>query len=156
MISEPLQAIWTEYLDKSNKLLGSLHEQTAAVMLRDPARLERLQPTLEQQIATIQTVDDRAISCARGLAESLGCDHNFRSLVKNLEQKESRQLQALANKVIQTAQRVQGVIRKNQALIENEMAFNAGSLALIAKSVEEEDGQFGTRTHAAVLLDEVA
>lgn len=156
MISEPLQMIWSEYLAESERLLGSLHEQTAAVMLRDPARLERIQPELTKRIALIQSIDERAIDCAKGLAERAGCEPNFRSLVKTLEVKEGRQLHALANRVIQTAQRVQGVIRKNQALIENEMAFNAGSLALIAKAVEDEEGKFGVKTHAAVLIDQVA
>ncbi|GEM_PF-3491297 len=156
MISQPLQEIWTEYLAQTNKLLQALHEQTAAVILRDPARLERLQPELERQIAEVRTIDERAIGCARQIAEQIGSEPSFRCLVKTLDAKEGRQLQAMANKVIQAAQRVQGIIRKNQTLIENEMAFNAGSLALIAKAVEEDEGSFAAKSYAAVLVDQVA
>jgi hypothetical protein len=156
MITKELQAIWWEWLGHSERLLRSLHEQTAAVMLRDVERVERLHPEIARQIGGLQEIDERAVACARGLAEELGCKPTFRSLADALQKDEAREVHAIANRVKAAAQTVQAVIDKNQALIENELAYVAGSLHLLAKATENKEGAFGTRTHAAVLLDQTA
>ncbi|MCH8274230.1 MAG: flagellar export chaperone FlgN [Armatimonadetes bacterium] len=156
MITNELQKIWWDWLSTSERMLRSLHEQTAAIMLRDVERVEKMQPELTRLIQALRETDDRAVACARGLAEKLGVEPNFRSLVSTLEKEEQRQVQALANRVKAAAQTVQRVMRKNQTLIENELAYVAGSLHMLAKTSEDREGDFGQRTHAAVLLDEKA
>lgn len=156
MITNELQKLWWDWLGQSERLLRSLHEQTAAVMLRDVERVERLQPELTRMIIQLQEIDGRAVAVAKKLAEDLGTQPNFRSLVTALEKAEAQQVIALSNRVKAAAQTVQGVIEKNQSLIENELAFVSGSLHLLAKAVEESEGKFAQKSHAAVLVDQVA
>lgn len=156
MKTNELQKLWWEWLGQSERLLRGLHEQTAAVMLRDVERVEKLQPELTRMIVQLQEIDERAVAAAKVLAEELGAKPSFRSLVEALEKTEAQQFIALSNRVKAAAQNVQGVIEKNQALIINELAYVEGSLHLIAKAQEESEGQFGQKSHAAVLLDQVA
>ncbi|MEM4408315.1 MAG: flagellar export chaperone FlgN [Candidatus Caldarchaeum sp.] len=156
MRTRHLQEIWREWLATSERLLKMLHEQTAAIMLRKIEELERLQPSLELLIEDLRAIDTRAVEVAHELTNELGVPHNFYSLVKALEGEEQTQVQALANKVRASAQDIQRVMRKNQTLIENELAFIAGSLHLLAKAGEGQQGRFGQNSHAAILLDERA
>lgn len=156
MKTNELQKLWWDWLGQSERLLRSLHEQTAAVMLRDVERVERLQPELTRMIDALREIDEKAVALARGLAEELETKPNFRSLVDALEKTEAQQVIALSNRVKAAAQTVQAVIEKNQSLIENELAFVAGSLHMLAKAAEESEGQFAQKAHAAVLLDQRA
>ncbi|HWP30861.1 MAG TPA: flagellar export chaperone FlgN [Fimbriimonadales bacterium] len=154
MKTKELQTIWWEYLSTAERLLRSLHEQTAAIMLRDVERIERLQPELESLLEQLVQVDEKAVACARKLTSELNVPNNFKSLVEALDEGEAKSVHALANRVKASAQTVQSVIEKNQNLIENELAFVAGSLHLLAKIVENREGDYGIRTHAAVLIDQ--
>lgn len=154
MITNELQAIWREWLAESERVLRLLHEQTAGVMLRDVERVERLQPEIEKHIEILREIDSRAVECARTIAEQLGCKPSFKDMVSKLDREEAQAVHAIANKVKAAAQNVQGVVTKNRALIENELAYVAGSLHLLAKTAENQEGAFGTRSHAAVLLDQ--
>lgn len=156
MITKELQAIWREWLGESEHLLRLLHEQTAGVMLRDVARVERLQPEIDRHIETLREVDSRAVECARKITDRLGCKPSFKDIVAKLDKEEAQAVHAIANRVKAAAQTVQGVVAKNRSLIENELAYVAGSLHLLAKTAENQEGAFGTRTHAAVLLDQKA
>ncbi len=156
MKTKKLQSIWWEYLNTAEKLLRVLHEQTAAVMLRDLERLERIQPNLEKLLDELVNIDETAVDCAREITDSIGVERSFKALIKALDEPEAQELQALANNVKAKAHTVQSVIQKNQELIMNELAFVAGSLHLIAKTAEQQEGQFGIKSHAAVLIDQRA
>jgi hypothetical protein len=54
MKTRELQTLWWDWLGTSERLLRSLHEQTAAVTLRDVARVERIQPELDQMLRRAQ------------------------------------------------------------------------------------------------------
>jgi hypothetical protein len=154
MVTSDLQRLWWDWLGTAERLLRSLHEQTAAVMLRDVERVERLQPELDRMVQMLRNIDAQALSEARRISETMGVKADFKSLAAQLESKEAEQIIALSNRVKASAQNVQAVIEKNRLLIENELAFVAGSLHMLAKATEESEGQFGQRTHAAVLVDQ--
>lgn len=154
MVTSDLQRLWWEWLGTAERLLRSLHEQTAAVMLRDVERVERLQPELDRMVEMLRNIDAQALSEARRISETIGVATDFKSLVAQLDSKEAEQIIALSNRVKASAQNVQAVIQKNRLLIENELAFVTGSLHMLAKAAEESEGQFGQRTHAAVLVDQ--
>ena len=61
--------MWAEWLKASETLLLTLHEQTVAVTLRDVMRVERIRPELETQLATVRSIDDKAMDEAKRLAE---------------------------------------------------------------------------------------
>lgn len=151
-----LQRLWTDWLAASDRLLRSLHEQTAALTLRDVARMERLQPELEALLDQVRTIDDQAVASARSLAVELGAEPNLRGLVGALEKAEAQQVQALANRVTMAARHVQEVLDKNRALIDNELAYVNGTLTMIAKTAQEGSGAFGGAATAAVMVDRVA
>jgi hypothetical protein len=151
-----LQRIWTEWLKTAERLQRSLYEQTAAITLRDPEKVERLQPDIDMMMARIAELDQNAVACARKLAEDLSVEPSLRSLVRALEKAEAQQVQALANKITVAARNVQHVIKKNQALIENEMIYINGTLTLIAKTATEAQGPYATTAQAAVLVDQAA
>jgi hypothetical protein len=156
MKTRELQTLWWDWLGTSERLLRSLHEQTAAVTLRDVARVERIQPELDQLLERIKTIDESAAACAKMLAEEMGTEPNLRSLVTVLEKAEAQQLQGLANRVTVAARNLQDVFNRNRALIESELSYVNGSLTLIAKAAVESNGRFGSRTQGAVLVDQAA
>ncbi len=156
MKTRELQTLWWDWLGTSERLLRSLHEQTAAVTLRDVARVERIQPELEQLLERVKEIDQAAAACAKKLAEEMGTEPNLRSLVTALEKAEAQQLQGLANRVKVAARNLQDVFAKNRALIENELTYVNGSLTLIVKASTESGGKFGTRAGTAVLVDQAA
>ncbi|MER3412783.1 MAG: hypothetical protein C4341_00800 [Armatimonadota bacterium] len=155
--TKSLQTIWWEWIGTSERLMRSLHEQTAAIMLRDVDRVQELQPEIERMIQSLRAIDERASNEAKRLAETIGAEPTFRGLTEALtDAKDKEQLIALANRVRAAAQTIQGLVRKNQALIENELAYVAGTLHLLAQSAQKEQGPYKEGSHAAVLLDEVA
>ncbi len=157
MMTKQLQTLWWDWLSTSERLLRSLHEQTAALTLRDVGRVERLQPELEQLMTRMKELDDQAAANAKDLAANMETEPSLRGLVNVLEKTEGQQVQAIANRVTVAARHVQEVMSKNQRLIENELSYVNGSLALIAKAVTEKQGLFTTTsTSAAVLMDQVA
>lgn len=156
MITRELQTLWWDWLGTSERLLRSLHEQTAALTLRDVERVERIQPELDTMMDTMRTLDDRAAACAMKLAEELSVEPNLRSLVQALEKTEGQQVQALANRITVAARNVQHVIEKNRVLIENEMNYINGTLTLIAKAATEAQGPFSPGVQTPVLVDQAA
>lgn len=156
MITRELQTLWWDWLGTSERLLRSLHEQTAAVTLRDVARVERIQPELDTLLERVRSIDESAAACAKKLAEDLGTEPNLRSLVCALEKVEAQQLQGLANRVMVAARNLQEVLAKNRTLIENELTYVNGSLTLIAKAAVEGGGKFAVTGKTAVLVDHAA
>jgi flagellar FlgN protein len=151
-----LQTQWWDWLSTSERLLRSLYEQTAALTLRDVARVQRIQPELDQLLTRMKEIDESAAACARKLAEELGTEANLRSLVRELEKAEAQQLQGLANRVTVAARNVQNVIEKNRTLVETEMTYINGTLTLIAKAATDKPGPYGRKGANAVLLNEAA
>lgn len=158
MKSKELINHWQQWLSTSDKLLRVLHEQTVAVTLRDVARVEKLQPSLEALMAEMRSIDEQALDTARRLAESLGAEPNIRGLVAVLDKNEAQQVQQIANKVTSSAQNVSDVVKKNKKLFESEMTYINGTLTLIAKaSVPRKRGPYKPRVaRAAVLVDAAA
>lgn len=155
-VTKELQALWWGYLGAAERLLRSLHEQTAALTLRDVERVERIQPELDSLLDQMRRLDEDAVCLARGLADKLGAEPSLRSLLAVLEPNEAKDLQALANRVTVAARNVQQVLDKNRKLLESELAYVNGSMALLAKVASEQPGRFGTSPQAAVLMDRVA
>lgn len=157
MKTRELQTLWWDWLGTSERLLRSLHEQTAAVTLRDVARVERIQPELDTLIERMRSIDEQAVACANGLAEELGVESSLRSLVQALEKTEAQQLHGLANRVTVAARNVHEVLQKNRTLIENEMTYINGTLTLIARAAVEVRGPYQRRgNNSAILVDRVA
>jgi hypothetical protein len=156
MKSRELQTLWWDWLSTSERLLRSLYEQTAALTLRDVARVERIQPELDAMMERLRTLDANAAACARTLAEELETEPTLRGLVRALEKAEAQQLQGLANRVTVAARNVQGVVAKNKALIANEMTYVNGTLTLIAKAAVDAEGPYTRSDGRAVLVNEAA
>ena len=156
MKTRELQQLWWDWLGTSERLLRSLYEQTAALTLRDAARVERIQPELDQMMARLRELDEQAVACAKKLAGELGVQPNLRSLASVLEKAEAQQIQGLGNRVTVAARNVQAVIKKNRALIENELTYINGSLTLIARAAVDSKGPFKVANPSAVLVDQAA
>jgi len=157
MKTKELQTLWWDWLGTSERLLLSLHEQTAALTLRKLDRIERVQPQVESLMALVREIDDKAAACAHRLAVELGTDPNLRSMSQALEKAEAQQLQALANRVIVAARNIQTVINKNNVLIESELTYVNGTLTLIAKAAEPKAPKYRRKkSQATVLMDQAA
>jgi hypothetical protein len=157
-VTKDLQRLWWDWLATAERLTRSLHEQTAALTLRDANRVARIQPELDTMLEHMREIDDAAAACALKLAEELGTEPNLRSLVRVLEKTEAQQAQSIANRVMAAARNVQHVLDKNRRLIENEMEFIHGTVALVAKVAQEQNEQYPQKRahHAAVLVDQAA
>ena len=129
--TKKLQALWWDWLSTAERLLLSLHEQTANLSLRKVERLEEIQPEIDDLMARMKQIDDQAVASAKGLAEEFGCEPNLRSLVGALEKAEAQEVQALANRVIVAGRNVYKIVAKNRALLENELEYVNGTLALV-------------------------
>jgi hypothetical protein len=152
-----LEQYWNAWLKKSDDVLDLLHQQTAALTMRQVERLESLQPSLDKEMEAMTNLDENAVACAKGLAEQLGCDSNLRSLVGVLEKAEGQRVQALANKVIVAGRNVQRVIDKNKALIENELAYVNGTITVIVNETQKAEGPYAPRrSQANVLMNQAA
>lgn len=156
MKTRELQTLWWDWLGTSERLLRSLHEQMAAVTLRDITRVERIQPELDVMLERVKELDETAMTCVRKLAEELGVEPSLRSMAQVLEKAEAQQLMGLANRVTVVARNLQDVFRRNRELLENELTYVNGSLTLIARAAVEDRGRFGVKTGTAVLVDQAA
>ncbi len=159
MKAKKLLSLWTEWMKASETFLMSLHEQTAAVTMRDVERVERLVPDLQAQLAEVRRIDTEAMSEAKRLAEELGAPvPSLRGLVSVLDKDEAASVQATANKVLVNSQRIQDVMRKNRALIESEMTYVNGTLTLIARVANEQKGPYRGRpaNPTSILVDAAA
>jgi hypothetical protein len=158
MKTRDLQTLWWDWLGTSERLLRALYEQTAALTLRDVARVERIQPELDTHMERLKVIDVQAVACAKRLAGELGAEPTLRGLVQVLEKAEAQQLHGLANRVKVAARNVQEVIAKNRALLENEMTYINGTLTLIAKAAAPTKGPYRTRAvvRTNVTLDAAA
>lgn len=159
MKSKTLLNLWTEWLSTSEKLLRCLHEQTAAVTLRDVARVERLQPELEMFTNKLREIDTKAVTEAQRLAEELNAQvTNLRGLVDVLDKNEGAQVQLTANKIVIAAQTIKDVNAKNKKLIESEMNYINGTFTLIAKAGADKKGPYRTRksNENSILVDSAA
>lgn len=157
MKTSELQTLWWDWLSTSERLLRSLHEQTAALTLRDVARVERIQPELDQITMKMKEIDANAAACARKLAEQLGTEPHVRSLVLVLEKAEAQQLQSIANRVTVAARHVEQVFDKNRKLIANEMEFIHGTVALVAKASQKPSTKYAAvRSNTSILLNQAA
>ena len=155
--TKQLQTLWWDWLSTAERLLLSLHEQTAALTLRKVERLELIQPEIDGLLHRMKEIDDEAVASARGLAEGLGCEPDLRSLVDVLEKTEAQEVQSIANRVIVVGRNVQLIIDRNRALIENELEYVNGTLAVVDRVAHEQQGPYAGRKKAAnLVLDNVA
>lgn len=154
--TKDLQRLWWDWLGTSERLLRSLGEQTRALTARDVAAVESIQPELETMLARMRTIDDQAAASAARLAEALGTEPTLRGLLGALDGVEAQQVQAIANRVRTVARNVEEALDRNRALIENELTYINGTLALIARAASERQGAFGPGGSETVILDRVA
>lgn len=152
-----LQTMWWDWLSTAERLLLSLHEQTATLTLRKIERMEEIQPEIDTLMAKMKEIDDNAVTSAKGLAEEFGCEPDLRSLVDVLEKAEAQEVQSIANRVIVVGRNVQEVINKNRALIENELEYVNGTMAVVNRVAHEQQGPYAKKSKDAnLVMDEVA
>lgn len=156
MKTRELQGRWNDWLKASDALLLTLHEQTAAVTLRDVGRVERLQPTLDAHLARLAEIDAQAVDQAGRLAEQLGTEPTLRGIVERLDRPEGQALHALANRVTLAARKVSATIEKNRALLQNEMTYVNGTLTLIAKAAGSPPTPYRRKASGPVLMNAAA
>lgn len=156
MKTRELQQLWWDWLGTSERLLRSLYEQTAALTLRDVARVERIQPELDQMMSKLREIDNQAVALAHKLAGELGTEPSLRGLVSVLEKAEAQSLQGLGNRVTVASRNVQDVLKKNRKLIENEMTYINGSMTLIARAAVQAKGPFSMPQPNSILVDQAA
>lgn len=154
--TKDIQRLWWDWLGTSERLLRSLNEQTRALVTRDVSRVEALQPELETMLNRMRIIDDHAAAAAAKLAEDLGTEPTLRGITAALSETEAQQVQSIANRVRVVARNVEEQLDKNRILIENELTYVNGSLALIAKASTERDGRYSQAQAGPIVLDQVA
>ncbi|MGH2639552.1 MAG: flagellar export chaperone FlgN [Rhabdochlamydiaceae bacterium] len=150
MKTRQLQTLWWDWLATEDRLLHSLHEQTAAVVLRDVDRVNRIQPEIESLVQKIIEIDESAVVCIKSLAGQFECEAHVRSIVQTLEKVEAQQLQGLANRVAVAARNLQALLAKNRALLESEMNYINGTLTLLARTATEHKSPYSMPGKAVV------
>lgn len=158
MITRELQILWWDWLSSAERLLRSLAEQTTALTRRDPQRLEELQPEVERLMTILHQLDESAVAATKKLAGELGVEPRFRSIVAALKPAEANQVQILATRVRAVSQNVSATLAKNKALIDSEVAYVNGTLAIVADVLQQSDAPSyaGRTTRDPALVNQVA
>lgn len=137
MTVKAILTAWNDWLSAGDRLLITLHEQTAAVTLRDVARLDRLTPQVGEGLKQVREADARASEAIKGLASSLGVEPGLRAIVAALPKADGQLVQATANKIVVLDQRIGIVIARNRELLQKETTYVDGTLTLIAKAAQK-------------------
>lgn len=156
MITRELQKNWWDWLGTAERLQRSLTEQSAALALRDVGRVEKIQPELERLSTKLQDLDRLAAASTLELAESLGVTPKVRSIVDALPPVEARQVESLANRIRIVGDNVKQRMSKNRALIESELDFVHGSIAIVAEAVQNNQGDYAPTKSEPILVNQVA
>lgn len=155
--TKQLEQLWWDWLSTSERLLRSLHEQTAALTLRQVERVEKITPELDSLMSLMDEIDSKAVTCLHELAEEIGTEPTLRSVAQVLEKVEAQHLQSVANRVIVAGRNVQNVINKNRALLENELEFVNGTMALVAKAAADKQKTYPKAVvHTNLVMNQVA
>ena len=145
MKTRELQILWWDWLSSAERLLRILREQTSALTARDVDRIDTIQPELERLLEHMKRLDEEAAVSANKLAEILGTDTKFRSIVGALEGAEAQQIQTLGGRVAAVSKNVKETLSKNRALIENELNYVNGTLALIAHTLQDDETSYKSK-----------
>lgn len=156
MKTRELQRLWWDWLSTAERLNRSLAEQQAALTLRDVTRVEAIQPELETMLTRLAEIDQNAVAATKALAEDMGLGPTLRSIVAVLSGAEARQVEALANRLMVVGENLQGRLDRNRLLIENELMYVGGSLCVIAKAAQEQEGEYAAAATGPVLVNQVA
>lgn len=136
MQTRQLQESWLIWLDTSDRLLRSLHEQTVAITLRDTERYRRLKPESDQMMVQLKEIDADVVTIAREVANQLGTAPSVHDMASVLDKEESMSLRGLANRVTVASRTIQAVASKNEELVAQRFAVvefeEAGILARAA------------------------
>ena len=109
---EALIASWNQWLKTSDELIQVLHEQTAAITLRNQPKVEELSLEITHFLAELSALDQQAMQNAAALSAT-------RARTKDLLDKaETQELLAMANRVKVTARALNELIEKNRVLEE--------------------------------------
>jgi hypothetical protein len=154
-----LESLWWDWLSTGERLLRSLYEQSMALTLRDMERVQCIQSELDTMLSRMQKVDTQAAQVAEKLALELGGKPSFRGLLSVLDQKEAHKIEAIATRVKIVAKNLSDQLEENQLLLENELRYVSGTLALIAKVSHDQQGTYQKNPNSlpgSVLLDQHA
>jgi hypothetical protein len=146
MRTKELQTIWWDWLSTSEKLLRAIHEQTAAITLRDIVRVQRLECEAQELVAHLGELDEQAGTCVSKLARSLGTEPNARGLAQVLEKAEGQGVLGLANRVTVAARTVEDVMSRNRVLLRSTTTVVDGALALLPKGPPPPGGTLKARS----------
>lgn len=156
MRSKDLQRHYWDWLSTAERLQRSLAEQTAALTLRDITRVESIQPDLDRMLERLQTIDQQAAASTRELAASLGVEPALRSIMEALTQAEARQVDTLSQRIKIVGENVRTRFAMNRKLIESELDYVAGTMAIVSQVAKESQGQFAVVAAGPVLMNQVA
>lgn len=157
MKTRQLQQFYWDWLSTGERLLRTLAEQTAALTLRDLTRVEAIQPEIDRLQLVMSAIDEKAGAATKELAEELGVEPRLRSIVAVLNPAEARQLTAMSTRVKAVADNLKERLFKNRKLIESELAYVGGTLAIVAQAAMEDSSRFAVvPKESPVLVNQVA
>lgn len=105
--------IWTEWLSTCDATIASLHEQTAALVLRDPDKLQQVRMASQEGIDSLRFMDRLASDAIEELAADLETAVDVIAISRALPKLEGEKLHALANQVAVSARYLASVQAKN-------------------------------------------
>jgi hypothetical protein len=148
-----LASVWTEWASAASQLLAALNLEEQALVARDTARVEELLPLIDERRLTLEAIDARAREASVELSTKLGCVPSLSCLCQRLGPAASGPLLTLAQRVSALGNDIRAAMIKNHALIENELAYVAATLAVIGQALREPVTPYGRGTAGALALD---
>lgn len=113
---DALIASWNQWLLSSNDLMQVLHEQTAAITLRNHVRQEEIDSEITHCLAELAALDEQASGHANALAAEKGLSRSSLGWKGCLEKAAALELLAMANQVKVAARELDVLMEKNRQL----------------------------------------
>lgn len=158
--TKQLERLWQDWHKQADEAMTVLYEQTAALTLRDMDRIEEISPRLEAKMALLAATDAQAVEEGKRLAFSMECEPKLDAVIQQLPESIGTRVRKAANDVIVKCRKMQSIIDKNQRLIENELEYQQGTMALVCTEVIEQRRSYGDRhrgvRNASILIDQAA
>jgi hypothetical protein len=148
-----LASVWSEWCRAAQALLSILNEQADALTRRDTERVEELLPLVEDRRETLEAVDSRARGASAALAARLGAAATLTGIAAKLPSADASVLAELSAQVTRLGSEVRQAMVRNHALIENELAYVAGTLTLIGQALRQPPTPYGKASTGALTLD---
>lgn len=156
MTARRLATVWSSWLYEAQSLVALLDKQSEALVRRDAEQVDAQLPEIEAKKAALETVDATARIACQEMAAELAVEPHLTAIARRLPEADAAMLSSLAKQIEVTGDRLRAAMVRNHALIENELAYFAGTLNVIGQALRDPATPYAGGAPTALTLDRTA